>query len=576
MPPRPPLVWLSRRPHWLLAACLVVLHLGLLQGPGNLAGRMLLLAHFGLFLIWQPLVQGGHQFGPRGLLALLGLVLGMVLEASWGMLTLWLVVLASLVAGGAFLENSVPARWSYRLAVGYLILALALMVLPSVLPEAGPQVAGLQRLKMLGLPLLLAGMVLLPASDSQPRTVGAFDLLSALLVFLVLAVMILGGMAFMWLGQMGYLVSLMLAAFTLAAGLLVLTWVWNPHLGGEGLGLKFSRRVLAAGVSFDDWLHDVAQMALAEQDPVAFLRQACGTLVRFPGVRGGHGTADGQALEFGDPAQADYALAHESIRLQLAFRHHPSGAVQWYLSLALQVLHEFYREKVLARRLQTLSYLEAVHQTGARLTHDVKNLLQSLEALCFAAGRPEASPAQVQALVQRQLPVVAQRLHQTLEKLRAPGLPEASPAPLAQWWSEVQDRHRSVALAFQRDEACDNGREIPLSVFRSVVDNLIQNALDKQAVAPALHITVRLSCAEGVELRVEDDGEPLPAELAAILFREPLRSENGLGMGLFQSAELARQGGCRLELEHNRPGRVCFRLSFQLSQAGPSAARAAA
>jgi signal transduction histidine kinase len=561
MTPRLFPAWLLQRPHCLLAACLLVLHLGLVQGPGNLAGRMLLLAHFGLFLIWQPLVHGGYRFALRGLLVLLGVVLGMALEASWGMVTLWLMALASLVAGGAFLESLAVARWTYRLAVGYLILALALLVLPEVLPNASADVVSLRPLRVYGLPLLLAMLAVLPVPpSSQTRAVGAFDLLSALLVFLVLAVVVLGAMAFMWLGQQGYLAGLILAIFTMAGALLLLTWVWNPHLGGEGLGLKFSRRVLAAGVSFDDWLHDVAQLALAEQEPLAFLRRACGTLTRFPGVIGGRGEADGQALEFGEAVGADYVLEHGGVRLHLAFRQSPSGAMLWYLSLALQVLHEFYREKVLARRLQTLSYLEAVHQTGARLTHDVKNLLQSLETLCFAASRPEASPAQIQGLVQRQLPVVAQRLHQTLEKLREPGLRDAALGPLDQWWAEVQDRHRSAPVEFVA-EGCDGAEQIPLAVFRSVVDNLIQNALDKQATTPALRIRVQLGCDHGVTVRVADDGAPLAADLAAALFVAPLRSENGLGMGLYQSAELARQGGYRLDLEHNQHGRVCFRLA---------------
>jgi signal transduction histidine kinase len=552
--------WLSCRPHWLLAACLLVLHLGLVQGPGNLAGRMLLVAHCGLFLMWQPLVHGGYRFGPRGLLALLGVVLGVALEASWGMLTLWLMVLASLVAGGAFLESLAVARWTYRLAVGYLILALALMVWPEVLPGAGVQVAGLRPLRVFVLPLLPLVLAALPVPRGQPRPVGAFDLLSALLVFLVLAVLLLGAVAFMALWGESYLASLVLATFTMAAALLLLTWVWNPHLGGEGLGLKLSRRVLAAGVSFDDWLHDVAQLALAEQEPIAFLTQACVTLTRFPGLTGGRGEADGQAFEFGNAAGADYPLEHGGVSLMLAFRQAPSAALLWYLSLALQVLQEFHREKVLARRLRTLSYLEAVHRTGARLTHDVKNLLQSLEALCFAASRPNASPAQVQALVQRQLPVVAQRLAQTLEKLRQPGLQDAAPGPLGLWWAEVQERYQAEPVEFVK-QGCGEAQEIPLAVFRSVVDNLIQNALDKRALAPALAIRVVLACEPaGVALRVEDDGAALPSALAEALFREPVRSENGFGMGLYQSAELARQAGYRLALEENRGGRVCFRL----------------
>jgi signal transduction histidine kinase len=293
-------------------------------------------------------------------------------------------------------------------------------------------------------------------------------------------------------------------------------------------------------------------------------------LTRLPGVTGGRGEADGQAFEFGHTAGAEAPLEHAGLRLQLAFRQAPSDALLWYLSLALQVLHEFYREKVLARRLQTLSYLEAVHQTGARLTHDVKNLLQSLEALCFAAGRPEASAAEVQALVQRQLPVVAQRLHQTLEKLRQPDLPEAALAPLAEWWAEVQARHRAAPVHFIAED-CGGTEEIPPAVFRSVVDNLIQNALDKRALAPGLGIRVRLACGTGgAALRVEDDGEALPAELAGVLFREPVRSGSGLGMGLYQSAQLARQAGYRLELEENRPGRVCFLLAPGAGRAFPA------
>lgn len=561
--------WLSYRPHWLLAACLMALHLGLVQGPGNGVGRMLLLAHFGLFLLWQPLVQGGHRFGLRGVLVLMGVALSVALGASWGVAALWLMALASLVAGGGFFESHPLGRWIYRLAMVYLILALALLVLPNLLPDAALEVEGLKTLRVCVLPLLVLGLILLPVPAAPPREVGAFDLLSALLVFLVLAVIVLGAMAFMWLDQRGYLESLVWALFAMAGALLLLAWVWNPHLGSEGLGLKFSRRVLAAGVSFDDWLHDVADLALAEQPPLAFLAQACGTLTRFPGVQGGRGEVDGQHFEFGQPEGADYLVTQGGLRVHLAVRRVPSGAMAWYLNLAAQVIQEFYREKVLARRLQTLSYLEAVHQTGARLTHDVKNLLQSLEALCFVASRPEAGADQIQALVQRQLPVVAQRLRQTLDKLREPGLPDSALAPLTQWWGDVQARHRSAAITFVAGR-WEGAQEVPLSVFHSVVDNLIQNALDKGVATPGLTVQVIVQCDPLPVVTVADDGEPVPADLLPALFREPLRSENGLGMGLYQSAQLARQVGYELSLEDNRVGRVRFRLA----QAAPLAARA--
>lgn len=554
--------WWSCRPHWLLAACLAVLHLALVQGPANQVGRMVLLAHLGVFLLWQPLVHGGHRFGLRGLLVLLGVAAAVVLEASWGLTALWVMVLASLVAGGAFFEHLSVARWAYRLAVAYLILALAVMVLPEVLPQASGQIDPLRPLALLFLPALLLAMVVLPVPTQAPRAVGAFDLLSALLVFLVLAVVVLGAMAFMWLGGASYLGGLVQAIFSVAGALLVLAWVWNPRIGAEGLALKLSRRVLAAGVSFDDWLHGVAQLSLQESQPQTFLRRACETLLNFPGVTGGRGEVDGQGFEFGRPSGAEYPFEQGGVRLSLAIRHTPSAAMLWYLALATQVLQEFYREKALARRLRSLSYVEAVHQTGARLTHDVKNLLQSLEAVCFAASRPGASPEEIQGLVQRQLPVVAERLRQTLAKLRRPEPQDLDEVPLAVWWRELQDRHGSSGIVFSAEAPAPDDL-VPRSILGSVTENLIQNALDKRRSRSSMMIRVDLTMAPKLTVSVEDDGDTLAAELAEALFQEPVASEQGLGMGLYQSAELARQGGWALALARNEAGCVRFCLTQQ-------------
>ncbi|MBL8445940.1 MAG: sensor histidine kinase [Zoogloeaceae bacterium] len=521
---------------------------------------MVLLAHLGTFLLWQPLVHGGYRFGLRGLLVLLGVAMAVALEASWGIIALWVMVLASLVAGGAFFEHLSVARWAYRLAMGYLILTLALLVLPEVLPQAVAQMEPLRPLGLVFLPALLLAMVVLPVPPQPPRAVGAFDLLSALLVYLVLAVVVLGAMAFMWLGGASYLGGLVQAIFSVAGALLVLAWVWNPRIGGEGLALKLSRRVLAAGVAFDDWLHGVAQLSLTEPQPLGFLQQACETLLSFPGVTGGRGEAEGQAFEFGRPEGAEYPFEQGGVRLMVTIRHMPSAAMLWYLALATQVLQEFYREKVLARRLRSLSYVEAVHQTGARLTHDVKNLLQSLETLCFAASRPGASPAEVQRLMQRQLPVVAARLRQTLDKLRSPERVEPDEVPLTVWWRELLDRHVSDSILWVATDPVP-GTPVPRSILLGVTENLIQNASDKRRGHPRLTIRVALEVAPALAVVVEDDGEALSHALTGVLFHEPVASEQGLGMGLYQSAELARQGGWSLTLSRNERGCVRFRLT---------------
>jgi len=212
--------------------------------------------------------------------------------------------------------------------------------------------------------------------------------------------------------------------------------------------------------------------------------------------------------------------------------------------------------------------LQAVHETGARLTHDVKNLLQSLNALCFAAEREgdEISP-QFHALLRRQLPVISQRLQQTLDKLRQPVPQERQEVPATRWWSEVErqfqhDRVRFFAIGMREEGV------LPAGLFNSALENLIENALRKQATLPSLAVSVTLDMTDGVVLSVCDTGAPIPPAIAKDLFRAPVPSESGLGIGLYQVARQAEWYGYRLQVAANDPGQVCIRLEKQGRAAG--------
>jgi hypothetical protein len=61
-------------------------------------------------------------------------------------------------------------------------------------------------------------------------------------------------------------------------------------------------------------------------------------------------------------------------------------------------------------------------------------------------------------------------------------------------------------------------------------------------------------------LCVCDDGDPLSEQLLRHLFSVPVESAQGFGVGLYQAARLAGQGGYRVALSSNLPGRVCFTL----------------
>ena len=63
------------------------------------------------------------------------------------------------------------------------------------------------------------------------------------------------------------------------------------------------------------------------------------------------------------------------------------------------------------------------------------------------------------------------------------------------------------------------------------------------------------------ELCVCDSGAAIAPDVASALFRAPVRSESGLGIGLYQAARRAESSGYALSLAENRDGEVCFTLT---------------
>ena len=219
------------------------------------------------------------------------------------------------------------------------------------------------------------------------------------------------------------------------------------------------------------------------------------------------------------------------------------------------------RARIALEFVYQASYFQAVHETGARTTHDIKNLLQSLNVLCSVAARDDGrDAAQLQSLVRRQLPVVAQRLAETLERLQRPQPAEETYVPARTWWEGVARQYQGEGVEFSAAGPADKAR-LPRSLFDSVADNLIRNALAKRAGQPAIRVRVLLECGEQIALRVCDTGAAVPEELAASLMRAPVNSHAGLGIGLYQAARQAESGGYRLALETNVVGEVCFVLS---------------
>ena len=325
------------------------------------------------------------------------------------------------------------------------------------------------------------------------------------------------------------------------------------------MGVFFSRYLLTVGLPFEEWLHRLTEVASAERDPAVFLDHVLQQTLELPWVLGGEWGAGEDSGSFGGIGPFSQEFAILSLRLKLHTRHRLSPALIWHFRLLIQLVAEYHMAKLRERELEQMSYLRAVYETGARLTHDVKNLLQSLNNLCYLAqSLDQTHAAEIQPLMQRQLPVIVQRLEQTLEKLRRP---RGGVGPLLgaeAWWGGLRQRFEPQGVLFEADR-CLSDAVVPTALFDSVADNLVQNALDKRVQAPQLAILVRML--EGGELlSVSDSGAPLPESLAGALFSAPVASESGLGIGLYHAARQAEELGYELKLAENRAGEVRFEL----------------
>jgi len=534
---------------------LALLHVVALRGVADGGARALLLAHLGLLLLWQPFVRGERQVTLAQAVFIALFATAVVLYLGWWLLATWTVVLAGLVGGKVYLHQARWQRRFYLLMFAYLLALLVVILLPEIAPsrEIDPVV---RNYAAWGLPVFFVLMALTPAEPDPPEATQVVDYFYSIFLMLVLGVVILGSFAFMTLGRTSYLQALTYIVFVIAGIVLVIGLAWHPRTGYAGLNVFVSRYLFSIGLPIEKWLQYLAELSHAEARPERFLAESVAALARMPSVAGAAWKSDGEQGEAGERTTYPVEFSNRELSLTIYSRYRTSPALHGHLRLLGQLLGEFYLAKLREQALRQASYMQAVHQTGARVTHDVKNLLQSLNVLCSVAGAQSGESPEAMALVRRQLPAITQRLAATLDKLQRPGEERDERMALGAWWELLQRQYQSQGVEFSGAAAAP-GAEVPRALFDSAADNLLQNALAKRAVHPGLRVRVEL--ADG-GLQVYDSGRAVPEELAKSLLRAPVRSETGLGIGLFQVARQAQSAGYELRLASNRDGEVCFTL----------------
>ena len=532
---------------------LLALHAALAWGIDSNFSRAMLLVHFGIFLIWQPLWRGERNLELRQ--ALLVVMVGLLLAgwSSWWLMAVWLAVLFALIGGNVFGSEQPRQRMVALLAALYLLSMLLVWVVPHLFANESFDAALVAMVRYV-LPVLPLAMIAIPLPVTNRASPLAVDLLYSLMLFLLVTGLVLGSFVVKQISHGDYVLALAQSLMVMGIILVTLSWLWNPGGGFTGISHLLSRHLMSLGLPFERWVKGLADLAEREREPARFLSFALQNMCELPWVAGLSWKSPHSSGDLGARSRFQAEFVFQDLALTFHTRWSLSPALLLHLKLLTQMLGHFYEAKQREEAQRMNAYTQAIYETGARLTHDVKNLLQSLRSLCAAAESSGAEEAgALQSLVKRQLPQIAQRLTGTLEKLQAPQQSSVKQIDATAWWEGLRQRYPRSEITFSGEAGA--GATVPGELFDSVAENLLQNAIAKAQQHAQLRIVVKFEAAHGGSLTISDSGDAMSNVVASRLFSVPVPSQSGLGIGLYQAAKQAEQAGYSLHAGEQHAGK---------------------
>lgn len=557
---------LVRNSHRVMAIMLLFLHGFLIWDDTNSYIRQaFFLCHYGFFLAWQPVWRGSEKL--TWLATLFLVVIGGVgfYFSNWWLAGIWLAILFGLLGGRVLSGQDDPNRKSYILAASYLLSMLLLWVVPELL-KASDDIASAKFVVFYLVPLLPIAILVVGRQSIKTDQAPIIDFFYTLLLMLIALILILSSYVIGTLKVSNYLEVIFISVFGLAFTLVAFSWLWNPRTSFSGIELLMSRYLLSVGMPFEQWVKNIAEHAENELNAKEFVQSAMQEITALSWVQGVKWLSDETQGKLGETTPFATALSFHDLHMTLYTRWQLSPALYLHVKLLTQIMGEFYEAKRREETLRQNTYMQAFYETGSRLTHDIKNILQSVGALCSVAELSDTNKNHedneaLLELLRRQLPVLNQRIASTLDKLKAPGEEKKRQEKFASWWKLFKQRYQYPHLDFIAADI--PSFDINAEVLDGILDNLLQNALEKAKSQQKVWIRVELlNKPEGFSLDITDTGKAMPVKTAQDLFKKHISSANGLGVGLYHSAKQAEQAGYTLSLVDNIDGEVRFRVEL--------------
>lgn len=552
-----PVKYLLQFEQQILAALLLVLHslTWIIKDP--LLQYSLIFVLYGLFLLWQPLWNKDTSINKPS--ALLPIIFMLIL--SFYYLNESLIFFSLLVSGliGSRLFSYTTTRTFDLLAITILIIEMAIGIIPITFTQIDlPAQFGAYIQIMVLIPILL--FFFAPVPDRSQQTRSQIDLMHGVLTATLIFIVLLGGIVTNTLYGVDYTDGLLLTVFVVATLAFGISWFWNPGVGYSGLGVLWNRYAMTIGGPFETWINTLT--TLIEEPYISaneFLQSACDHLVENEWLNGIHWQFESFSISSGNrnglPFQHPLS---DKLQVTIYFKSDPGQALRQHTILLIRMAYQFYLSKVNQEKMRAEEHFEIIHHTGARLTHDIKNILQSIKAsIDIVQIQPEDQQSAPLKLLKQNLDQISLRLASTLNKLKAPELSNrVRYLSINEWLANFKNEQGHEKIRYQDD--IDINHDIPPDLFDSVINNLISNALMKEDASEVIiDIT---SNREMIVVTVCDNGKNINSDVENQLFNKPVSSGQGMGIGLYQSSIMARAYNYELELANNQAGKVCFSL----------------
>jgi signal transduction histidine kinase len=550
----------ARQEELILLMMLETFHFATWYGIGSYLYQSLLLIHFGMFLLWQPLLKENQKITWGKGLLFVTFILAFVYWANWISITLWLVLLIGFIGGRVTTRRY--ERNVYMLVMVFLIFELLISIVP--------QMFGLSlninvlNVFLIGLPLL--PLLLVITSNTFSKRAGeTVDILLATSISFMVIILALGSLVLMYHNNSDYIISLIQTLIIVGILLISISWLLSTHSGFSGLSQLWAKSLLNIGTPFEQWLAKLSIQKQLQQSPADFLDTAMRELVSLPWIAGATWSGGSTHGIYGEITRYEVHLAISVEPITLFTHVQPAGVMSLHCKLLVQLIETFYIAKKQEQELEQQAHLRAIYETGARMTHDIKNLLQSLQTMtALLETDSDETREKSLTLLKKQLPNISQRLQLALDKLQAPEEESAKNIQAMTWWNGLSARREGSQIKFLVN--IDKDTLIPEGLFDSVLENLLENAIHKRQVDSDITIIVSLNIEPtSIALTVTDTGHAVARGIRKLILKEHVASDNGHGIGLYQAARQAESLGYTLRLIDNRDGNVCFQLSKQIT-----------